>query len=64
MLNVRIQDATPAYTSFNTAGGLPKLSKGSLAAPITQGSKGRIIGNVGTLDAGANATLKFGIKIE
>ena len=64
VLNVRIQDATPAYTSFNTAGGLPKLSKGSLAAPITQGSKGRIIGNVGTLDAGANATLKFGIKIE
>jgi hypothetical protein len=63
-MNVRIQDATPAYTSFITAGGLPMLSQGALAAPIANGARGRIIGAMGTLDAGYSATLTFGIRIE
>lgn len=62
--NVRIQDATPSYTVFNTAGGLPIMSQGALASPITNGSTGSIIGFVGTLDAGASASLTFGIKIK
>ncbi|WP_028488252.1 hypothetical protein [Thiothrix lacustris] len=64
VLNVRIQDATPAYTSFITAGGLPTLTQGALVAPITSGARGRIIGAMGTLEAGYSATLMFGIKIE
>jgi uncharacterized repeat protein (TIGR01451 family) len=64
VMNVRIQDATPAYTSFITAGGLPMLSQGALAAPIANGARGRIIGAMGTLDAGYSATLTFGIRIE
>lgn len=62
--NVRIQDASPAYTSFNNAGGLPQMSQGSLAQPIAQGSTGEIIGIVGNLNAGASASLTFGIKIQ
>lgn len=64
MLNVRIQDATPAFTTFITAGGLPKLSQGSLATPISNGSHGEIIGAMGALDPGYSATLTFGIEIE
>ncbi|WP_298610491.1 hypothetical protein [uncultured Thiothrix sp.] len=62
--NVRIQDATPAYTFFNTAGGLPQMSQGSLAHAINQGSTGDITGVVGTLAAGNNASLTFAIKIQ
>lgn len=62
--NVRIQDATPAYTRFNTTGGLPTVSQGSLATPISQGSTGEIIANLGHLEAGTQAALTFGIKIE
>lgn len=62
--NVRIQDATPTYTSFNTTGGLPQMSQGSLAQAIAQGSTGQVIGVVGNLDAGASATLTFAIKIQ
>ncbi|MEZ5479884.1 MAG: hypothetical protein R3E95_21105 [Thiolinea sp.] len=64
MHNVRIQDATPAFTHFITSGGLPALSQGTLATPIVQGADGEIIGNMGNLDPGANATLIFGIRIE
>ncbi|MBU0654645.1 MAG: DUF11 domain-containing protein [Gammaproteobacteria bacterium] len=64
MHNVRIQDKTPAYTSFITAGGLPSLSQGGLAAPISNGSRGEIIGAMGSLDPGYSATLTFGIEIE
>jgi uncharacterized repeat protein (TIGR01451 family) len=64
MHNVRIQDATPAYTSFITAGGLPILSQGSLATPVSNGSRGEIIGAMGSLDPGYSATLTFGIEIE
>lgn len=64
MHNVRIQDATPAYTHFITAGGLPDLSQGLLASPITNGSEGEIIGNMGSVAAGASATLIFGIAVE
>jgi len=64
MLNVRIQDATPAYTHFMTPGGLPNLSQGTLAAPIASGSEGQIIGNMGSVNAGASATLTFSIRIE
>lgn len=62
--NVRIQDATPAYTSFNTTGGLPTVSQGSLATPISQGDTGEIIANLGHLEAGTQGILTFGIKIE
>lgn len=63
--NVRIQDATPAYTHFIVVSGVvPKPSQGSLATTITHGSRGEIIGIMGTLDAGYNATLTFGVKIE
>lgn len=62
--NVRIQDATPAYTSFITNGGLPNLSQGALAVAINNGGHGEIIGLMGTLPAGASATLIFGIRIE
>lgn len=62
--NVRIQDATPAYTSFITTGGLPALSQGTLATPVAHGGRGKIIGAMGMLAAGDSATLTFGIKIE
>lgn len=62
--NVRIQDATPAYTAFITAGGLPQLSQGALVAPISNGGRGAIIGAMGTLNAGYSATLTFGIRVE
>lgn len=62
--NVRIQDASPAYTTFNTAGGLPQMSQGSLAHSIAQGSTGDIIGVVGNLNGGANASLTFAVKIQ
>lgn len=62
--NVRIQDATPAYTSFITNGGLPSLSQGSLASTISQGGRGEIIGLMGALPAAASATLTFGVRIE
>lgn len=62
--NVRIQDATPAYTSFITNGGLPNLSQGSLASTISQGGRGEIIGLMGALPAAASATLTFGVRIE
>lgn len=62
--NVSIQDQTPAYTRFITAGGLPQLSQGSLLTPITNGSQGEIIGVMGVLAAGAQASLTFGIRIE
>lgn len=62
--NVRIQDATPAYTSFITNGGLPNLSQGSLASAISQGGRGEVIGLMGVLPAGASATLTFGVRIE
>lgn len=64
MQNVKIQDATPAYTVFNTTGGLPQLSQGALAAPVTQGGRGDVIGAMGTLAPGYSATLIFGIRIE
>ncbi len=64
VVNVKIQDATPAYTSFITANGLPVLSQGTLLTPISNGSTGKVIGVVGTIEAGANATLTFGIKID
>lgn len=62
--NVRIQDATPAYTAFITAGGLPQLSQGALVAPINHGDRGAIIGAMGSLNAGYSATLTFGIEVE
>ena len=62
--NVRIQDATPAYTSFITNGSLPNLSQGSLASTISQGGRGEIIGLMGALPAAASATLTFGVRIE
>lgn len=62
--NVRIQDAAPAYTSFNITGGLPIVSQGSIATPISQGGTGQIIGNMGNLAAGTQASLTFGIKVE
>ncbi|MGB0848040.1 MAG: hypothetical protein ACPGSM_15045 [Thiolinea sp.] len=64
MHNVRIQDATPAYTHFITTGGLPDLSQGALASAVTHGSEGQVIGNMGSVAAGAAATLIFGIAIE
>lgn len=64
MNNVRIQDATPAYTHFITAGSLPTLSQGTLATPITNGDEGNIVGNMGSVAAGATAILTFGIAIE
>lgn len=65
MHNVQIQDATPAYTRFNVVSGVvPKLSQGSLATPISNGSRGEIIGAMGSLDSGYSATLTFGIEIE
>jgi len=64
MHNVRIQDATPAYTSFITAGGLPTLSQGTLTSVISDGAQGDIIGEVGSLPAGEKATLIFGVMIE
>ena len=65
MHNVRIQDATPAYTRFNVVSGVvPKTSQGSLATPISNGSRGEIIGAMGSLDPGYSATLTFGIEIE
>lgn len=64
MHNVRIQDATPAYTHFITANGLPTLSQGTLAAPINNGDEGSVVGNMGSVDAGETATLTFGIAIE
>lgn len=64
-LNVKIQDASPAFTSFITVGGLiPALSQGNLAAPISYGASGTIIGEMGTVPAGAQATLTFGVKID
>ncbi|HPY42458.1 MAG TPA: hypothetical protein PLM98_18170, partial [Thiolinea sp.] len=62
--NVRIQDATPAYTFFNVAGGLPQMSQGSLAQAVAQGGTGEIMGIVGNLNAGASASLTFAIKIQ
>lgn len=62
--NVRIQDATPAYTSFITNGGLPSLSQGTLASAISPGGSGEVIGLMGVLPAGASATLVFGVRIE
>ena len=62
--NVRIQDATPAYTSFITNGGLPSLSQGTLASAISPGGRGEVIGLMGVLPAGASATLLFGVRIE
>lgn len=62
--NVRIQDATPAYTSFITNGGLPNLSQGALASAISPGGRGEIIGLMGALPAAASATLIFGVRIE
>lgn len=63
--NVRIQDATPAYTHFIVVNGVvPKLSQGTLVTPVSNGSHGEIIGVMGALDAGYNATLTFGVKIE
>lgn len=64
VLNVKIQDATPAFTHFITANSLPTLSQGTLLTPITAGGSGKVIGAMGALTAGASATLKFGIKIE
>ncbi len=64
MQNVRIQDATPAYTHFITAGGLPILSQGALVAPVSDGGTGQVIGDMGSLPAGDSATLIFGIEIE
>lgn len=64
MHNVRIQDATPSFTHFITAGGLPSLSQGALAAPIVDGSEGDVIGNMGSVNAGDTAVLTFGIEID
>lgn len=63
--NVRIQDASPAYTHFILVSAVvPKLSQGALLTPVSNGSRGDIIGVMGTLDAGHNATLTFGVEIE
>jgi uncharacterized repeat protein (TIGR01451 family) len=64
MQNVRIQDATPAYTSFNNANGLPVVSQGTINPPVVDGGEGEIIGQMGVLAAGASATLIFGIEIK
>ena len=64
VMNVRIQDATPAFTAFITAGGLPKLSQGALESPVVNGGRGSIVGLMGTVPAGDQATLTFGIKIQ
>ncbi|HPQ96730.1 MAG TPA: hypothetical protein PLN94_14185, partial [Thiolinea sp.] len=64
MQNVQIHDATPAYTHFYTAGGLPILSQGSLSTPISNGLKGDISGAMGVLNPGNSAVLTFGIQIE
>lgn len=64
VMNVRIQDATPAFTAFITAGGLPKLSQGALESPVVNGGRGSIVGLMGTVSAGDQATLTFGIKIQ
>ncbi len=65
MQNVRIQDATPAYTVFRVVSGVsPLLSQGSLATSVTNGSQGDITGAMGSLAPGDTASLVFGIKIE
>ena len=64
VMNVRIQDATPAFTAFITAGGLPKLSQGALESPVANGGRGSVVGLMGTVPAGDQATLTFGIKIQ
>lgn len=65
MFNIKIQDATPAFTTFITAGGsLPQLSQGNELTAISHGSTGNIIGLMGQIDPGETAVMIFGIKID
>ncbi len=66
--NVRIDDASPAFTVFNNAGGLPTVSQGNIQGGIA-GNEGSITGgSVGgaiiTLLSGQSMVLTFGVKLD
>ena len=62
---VVISDATPAYTTYDTAGGVAPATTtvGSVTAP-SNGSPGTVVATVGTLAPGASAVLTFGVRIQ
>ena len=59
--NVVVSDATPANTTFSSAGGAT-TSQGSIVTPAN-GATGAITATVGTLAPGASAVIRFGIRI-
>ena len=66
--NVRITDATPTFTVFHAAGGLPSVTQGNITggADGTEGSitGGSVNGAAITLAPGQSMVLKFGVKLD
>ncbi|PSU70004.1 hypothetical protein C9J22_12460 [Photobacterium phosphoreum] len=62
--NVKLNDASPAYTTFNVVPSIiPAISEGSVNS-IVNGSTGSIIGSINDIDPGESETLEFGIRID
>ncbi len=66
--NVRIDDATPTFTVFHTAGGLPSVTQGNISGGVA-GDEGSIAGGSVngasvTLAPGQSMVLMFGVKLD
>ncbi len=66
--NVRIDDASPAFTVFNTANGLPQVTQGNITGGV-HGDEGSVSGgSVGganiTLAPAEQMVLTFGVKLD
>ncbi|SMY36340.1 hypothetical protein PMAL9190_02334 [Photobacterium malacitanum] len=64
--NVKLNDATPAYTTFNVvASKVPAISTGTISANASiNGSTGSIVGTINSVSPGDSETMEFGIKID
>jgi uncharacterized repeat protein (TIGR01451 family) len=66
--SVHVFDTTPAYTTYNDAGGaVPAAVSGGSVNTFTgpsAGSAGAFDFNIGTIGPGATATITFGVKID
>lgn len=63
--NVRIDDATPNFTSHFTDGGvLPVITQGSIVQSPNEGDTGLVAGNAGVVNPGESVSLVFSVKVD
>ena len=65
---VLVNDATPTYTTLNTAGGLPSVTivggANSITANPGNGGTGNVQASILNLNGGASETVFIGVKID